>query len=199
MKKLKAFLLAMPLILVGCVSNIHTETRPIDNPGDIKGARTYHWIESGLSLVAPTEVPSSTFSDAIKQAVDESLQQLGYQKVSAERAEFAIDATLTISREESQRIKTNLRYDQEDYLQYGLRWRLAPNTSVFKPDPAFPKVEISVYERGTLHIGAFDKVGNIAWHGEAHKIIEKHHSPDEHRNVMQKATKQLMLRFPEAK
>lgn len=197
MNYLKLFGIAILLALSGCVSNIHTETRPIENPGSFAGGQTYVWTDANLSMMAPKEMPSSTFSDAIREQVDNSLANLGYVKVSSlDQADFTVDAVLTLSREESQRIETNILYDRDDYLQYGLRWRFVPNESIVKPSAAFPNIEISVYEKGTLHIGAFDKSGQIAWHGEAHKIIEKHHAPDEHEAVLREATRKIMKRFP---
>ena len=198
MKNLRLIGITTLFLLSGCVSNIHTETRPIERPGTIEGGQTYHWSDSNLSLMAPKETPSSKFLAAIRNEVDKSLASLGYEKTSAERADFTVDAALTLSREESQRIETNFLSEQEDYLQYGLRWRFGSNENIFKPDAALPKVEISAYQRGTLHIGAFDRSGNIAWHGEAHKIIETHHAPNKHEDVLRQATHKLMQRFPEA-
>jgi len=191
----KEFLIVGILFLSSCASYIHTETLPIDAPGDITGGISYQWSQSNLSLMAPKEQVSSTFSDAIKKEVNSSLYSLGYKEVKNE-PDFYIDAVLTLSREESQRIETNVFNDQEGYLEYGLRWRLVPNESIVKPDPAFPYSEISYYEKGTLHIGAFDKTGAIAWHGEAHKIIERSHIPDVHQAVLSEAARQLMLKFP---
>lgn len=194
---IKGFLIAAMLFLSSCASYIHTETRSIEAPGDISGGMSYQWSDFNLSLMAPKEQISSTFSEGIKQEVNSSLNSLGYKEVQNE-PDFYIDAVLTLSREESQRIETNVFDDQEDYLQYGLRWRLVPNEGIVKPNPAFPNLEISYYQKGTLHIGAFDKAGAIAWHGEAHKIIEMNHSPDEHRSVLREAAHQLMLKFPKA-
>lgn len=182
-------------LLSACASNVHTELRPIDNPGDITGARTFSWVDSDLSMMAPKEMPSSTFSESIKEEVERSLQELGYRPVKDGSADFTVDAALTLSSEESQYVETKIPFDQEDYSQYGLRWRFGPNESIVKPDPASPNIEIAVYERGTLHVGAFDKSGNIAWHGEAHKVIE-HHTPGEHEAVLREATRKLMEKFP---
>lgn len=190
------FIILGALFLSSCTSYLHTETRPIESPGDIGGGLTYHWSDSNLSLMAPTEQISSTFAMEIKQEISASLLELGYQEASGTEADFYVDALLTLSREEAQHIETNILYDQEDYLQYGLRWKLVPNEIVVKPDPAFPNLEISYYQKGTLHIGAFDPSGRIAWHGEAHKIIEMQHTPNEHRAVLRKAARQLMQKFP---
>jgi hypothetical protein len=193
----KGFLILGMLFLSSCASYIHTEKRPIEMPGDISTGLSYQWSNFDLSLMAPKEKISTTFSEEIKREISSSLTALGYKEVQNE-PDFYIDAVLTLAREESQRIETNAFYDQEDYLKYGLRWRLAPDKSIVKPDRASPNIEIAYYQKGTLHIGAFEPSGAIAWHGEAHKIIETSHSPDEHRAVLSEAARQLMLKFPPA-
>lgn len=192
------FIILGALFLSSCASYIHTETRPIDAPGDISEGIYYQWTDSALSLMAPTEQVSSSFSDAIRAEVNQSLNDRGYQEATETEPDFYIDAVLTLSREEAQRVEANALSDQEEFLQYGLKWKLSPNQRILKPAPNYPTQELTYYQNGTLHIGAFDSAGLIAWHGEAHKIIEMTHTPNEHRAVLREAARRLMLKFPKA-
>jgi Domain of unknown function (DUF4136) len=186
---------AMVVSLVSCASAVHVIDVPIDEPGDISGARSYCWDNGPLVAVAPGEEGSSEFSKTIRNEINLSLAGLGYRKVDDCPTDMTVGFRVTVQ-ENVAGYSAEIPYYDDDFASpYGVKWRFGSGEKSVITEQS-TTVEVTFYEEGTLHVGAFDADNKMSWHVAAEKIVDEHHSPSEHKAVLRKTIRAIMQKFP---
>lgn len=183
-------------LLTSCTSSIRIVNESIDRPGDLTNATTYRWDKASLATVAPAEVAASEFIATIRNEIDLALAARGFRKVDDGPADMTMGFRVTIE-EKVAKYNTEVPYYDLNYTSpYGIRWRFGNRERSVIVEQATLPVEVTFFEEGTLHIGAFDTNNQMGWHVSAHKIINKKHTPSQHAEVLKKTVRAIMERFP---
>ncbi len=196
-RPLKRFVtLLTALVLTACASSIHVDLEEIDEPGNISSATTYRWDDASLSGIAPGEVISTDFSDAIRDEIDRFMASRGYQLISTGSADMTLSFRVTVKESIGRSLNEDPFYPENYVSPYGIKWRFGDGERPVVVEKATAQVQLSFYQEGTLHIAAFDAGKRLSWHASAHKIINDLHSPQEHEAVLRRTVQAIMQRFP---
>ncbi|MBL4679122.1 MAG: DUF4136 domain-containing protein [Pseudomonadales bacterium] len=183
------------LSISSCVFSIRVVDEVIVDPGDLSNAKTYCWDDGSLGNVAPGEKNSSEFSATIRDEIDLSLAGFGYRKSVQCPADMTVALRVTI-KENIAAYSSLLADSDDDVSYYGIQWRFSGEEKAVIVEKATPQEEVTFYDEGTLHVGAFDANRKLSWHVSAYKIIDKTHTSARHKEVLRKTVRAIMQKFP---
>lgn len=182
------------LILAACSYSVRLKIDSIERATDLSQLSTYRWDNSALGEMAPDEMRTTEFDKILRQEMEDSLATKGYRKVEGDSADFTIDYRLTLKTQVAEfRDENPSEYDANPY---ELLWRLEKGEKPVFTGVNEPEKELEIYQKGTLHVGAFDKTGILTWHVSADKVLNERHTESEHGLVLRKIMRRIMGHFP---
>ena len=195
-----ALSLLLVLSISACATSLKSSVDVADHAefGELK---TYAWITDQplfTSNATSPDVVNPLNEQRIRTAVEEQLENKGYQKVSIDQADFVVAFTLGAR----DRVRVTQYYNDFGYNYYGYHRGFSP-FSRFGRFNRFghgingfgPSVSVQTFTEGTLVVDIFDNTENEAiWHGSASKRLSRDNGTLE---LIDEAVTALMAEFPD--
>ena len=193
-----ALSLLFVLSLSACATPLKSSVDVADNAefGELK---TYAWITDQplfTSNAASPDVVNPLNEQRIRTAVEEQLENKGYQKVTIGQADFVVAFTLGAR----DRVRVTQYYNDFGYRYYGYHHgfgRFGRGFGGFgRGFGGFgPSVSVRTFTEGTLVVDIFDNTEKEAiWHGSASKRLSRDNGT---RELIDEAVTVLLAEFPD--
>jgi len=186
---------ALSLLIVLGISACATtlkSTVDVADHAEFGELRTYAWITNQpmfVSNAASPEVVNPLNEQRIRTAVEEQLQNKGYQKVTIDQADFVVAFTLGAR----ERVRVQQYYNDFGYNYYGYHHgfgRFGRGFGGFGPS-----VSVRTFTEGTLVVDIFENTEKEAiWHGSATKRLSRDNGT---RQLIDEAVTTLLAEFPD--
>lgn len=156
---------------------------------------TFAWISDQsmfVSNAASPEVVNPLNKQRIRMAVEEQLQNKGYQKVPIEQADFVVAFTLGAR----DRVRVQQYYNGFGYGYHGYHHGFSRFNRFGRGFSGFgPSVSVQTFTEGTLVVDIFENSEKEAiWHGSASKPLSRDNGTLE---LIDEAVITLLAEFPD--
>ena len=189
---------ALSLLLVFSISACATTLKSsvdVAEHAEFSKLRTYAWITDQpmfASNAASPEVVNPLNEQRIRTAVEEQLQNKGYQKVTIDQADFVVAFTLGAR----DRVRVQQSYNDFGYGYYGYHHGFSRFSRFGRGFNGFgPSVSVRTFIEGTLVVDIFENAEKEAiWHGSASKRLSRDNGT---RELIDEAVTILLAEFPD--
>ena len=192
---------ALSLLIVLGISACATtlkSTVDVADHAEFGELRTYAWITNQpmfVSNAASPEVVNPLNEQRIRTAVEEQLQNKGYQKVTIDQADFVVAFTLGAR----ERVRVQQYYNDFGYNYYGYHHGFSRFGRFGRFGRGFngfgSSVSVRTFTEGTLVMDIFENAEKEAiWHGSASKRLSRDNGT---RELIDEAVTALLAEFPD--
>ena len=189
-----ALSLLVVLSISACATTLKSSVDVADH-AEFGKLKTYAWITDQpifTSNAASPEVVNPLNEQRIRTAVEQQLQNKGYQKVTIDQADFVVAFTLGAR----ERVRVQQYYNDFGYRYYGYHHgfsrfgRFGPGYGGFAPS-----VSVQTFTEGALVVDSFENTEKEAiWHGSATKRLS---GDDGTLELIDEAVTALLAEFPD--
>ncbi|HRF87317.1 MAG: DUF4136 domain-containing protein [Cellvibrionales bacterium] len=194
-----ALILCACFAISACSSSSRTdvETHSTDTSADFEELKTYRWDFSGMDKTVPTGGHTQEFNRVVCEYVDMLMNDRGFTRVAKGDADITLDYRVVVTQEETEENDAPA-FDNSEANDYGLRWTFDKDKSPTFQGLQAPKTHAVLYNRGELHLAAFNTQGQTVWHSSAARILKGSSNEAERRAALRIAVEKIMRTFPVA-
>ena len=184
MNKVKKLVILMLMTFVFGCSGIQV-SQDYDLSTDYYGLKTYDWAPTTQQNKDDTWVNNSLLENRIHTAVDRSLSDKGYQRVSQGTADFYVGYQYRIRRKiQSDNLSTGIGFGIGSYSRRG---GIGVSTGT----------GITEYDQGILIIDIIDATNdNLMWRGTGTSRVSQHSSPENKTKNINETVEKILEQFP---
>ena len=193
--KLRTVLSILVVLSISACATTLKKSVDVADHAEFSELKTYAWITDQLlfaSNAASPEVINPLNEQRIRSAVEQQLQNKGYQKVTIDEADFVVAFTLGAR----ERVRVQQYYNDFGYRYYGYHHGFS-RFSRFGPGYGGFALSVSVqtFTEGTLVVDIFENTEKEAiWHGSASKRLS---GDDGTLELINEAVTALLAEFPD--
>ena len=196
-------LLRFSWVLLACLasacstsSGTRVEKYSTEASADFEDMKTYRWDFSAMDSTVPTGGHTQEFNRVVCEYVDMLMNDRGFKRVAKGSADITLDYRVVVTQEESEESDTTAVNNNSEANDYGLRWTFEKDELPTFQGLQAPKVQTVLYNRGELHLAAFNSQGQAIWHSSAARILDGRGNEAERRAALRIAVEKIMKTFP---
>lgn len=174
----------------------HVETYSTEASADFEDVKTYRWDFSGMDHTVPTGGHTQEFNRVVCEYVDMLMNDRGFKRVAKGDADITLDYRVVVTQEETEESDTSAISNNSEANDYGLRWTFDKDELPTFQGLQAPKAQTVLYNRGELHLAAFNSQGQVIWHSSVTRILNGNGNEAERRAALRIAIEKIMKTFP---
>ncbi|MBT8358661.1 MAG: DUF4136 domain-containing protein [Deltaproteobacteria bacterium] len=184
MRKLKIVIFFTVLALFAGCSGIEI-SQDYSNNANFSNLKTFDWYLAKQNKTGDLRVDNPLLESRIRKAVDRSLAQKGYQRISQGTPDFYVGYNYAIlTRIRSERVRTGIGFGFGGSGSFGAIGIGTGN-------------EVREYDEGMLVIDITDAKNNeLLWRGTGTRRVSRHSDPKETTKKVNQTVEKILTQFP---
>ena len=183
MGKYKIFIMLCFIIFLGCSSvQVSQDYEPTTNFSNLKN---YKWQSNEQEKTGDIRIDNPLLDKRIREAVDRSLSEKGYQSDNQSSYDFYVAYKMTIQKRiETDDISTNIGFGLGTYGRHG---GIGISTGR----------RVNEYDEAMIVIDIFNSKDNdLLWRGKSTSRMSQHSTPEKTTEFVNKIIEKIMAQFP---